>query len=149
MLVEQLGSHLKELKALENAGSMDEARSTLSKILAAQEHERKEIEEQMAEEVCHIQNFQADYQRRVGDQKESEVVIQSAEQVITTAHVTVAKAQAMIEVNKQKLAAARKRLEELEIARTQVQENLTAHSFRLESLQAQLATKRFFSEEEL
>ena len=33
MLVEQLGSHLKELKTLENAGSMDEARSTLSKLL--------------------------------------------------------------------------------------------------------------------
>ena len=31
----------------------------------------------------------------------------------------------------------------------QVQENLTAHSSRLESLQAQLATKRFLSEEEL
>ena len=35
MLVEQLGSHLKELKTLENAGSMDEAQSTLSKLLAA------------------------------------------------------------------------------------------------------------------
>ena len=51
MLVEQLGSHLKELKSLENAGSMDEAWSILSKLLAAQEHEPKEIEEQMAEEA--------------------------------------------------------------------------------------------------
>jgi len=39
MLIEQLGSHLKELKTLENAGSMEETRSTLSKLLAAQEHE--------------------------------------------------------------------------------------------------------------
>jgi len=39
MLVEQLESHLKELKILENAGLMDEARSTLSKLLTAQEHE--------------------------------------------------------------------------------------------------------------
>ena len=39
MLVEQLESHLKELKTLENAGSVDEARITLSKLLAAQEHE--------------------------------------------------------------------------------------------------------------
>ena len=31
----------------------------------------------------------------------------------------------------------------------QVQENLTAHVSRLESLQAQLAMKRFLSEEEL
>ena len=55
----------------------------------------------------------------------------------------------MIEANEQKLVIARKRLEELETARTQVQENLTAHSSRLESLQAQLAAKRFLSEEEL
>ena len=48
MLVEQLGSYLKELKTLKNAGSMDEARSTLSKLLAAQEHERKKIEKKPA-----------------------------------------------------------------------------------------------------
>jgi len=35
VLVEQLGSYLKELKALENTSSMVEARSTLSKLLAA------------------------------------------------------------------------------------------------------------------
>ena len=55
----------------------------------------------------------------------------------------------MIEANEQKLVVTRKRLEELETVRTQVQENLTAHSFKLESLQAQLATKRFLSKEEL
>ena len=55
----------------------------------------------------------------------------------------------MIEANEQKLAIARKRLEKLKAAKTQVQENLTAHSSRLESLQVQLATRRFLSEEEL
>jgi len=54
MLVEQLGSHLKELKTLENAGSIDEAQTILSKLLAAQEHERKEMEEQIAEEARHL-----------------------------------------------------------------------------------------------
>jgi len=44
MPVEQLGSHLRELKSLENAGSVDESRTTLSKLLVAQEHERKEME---------------------------------------------------------------------------------------------------------
>ena len=68
---------------------------------------------------------------------------------MATVRVTIARAQALIETNEQKLIAARKRLEELETARTQVQENLTAHSSKLESLQAQLATKRFLSEEEL
>jgi len=128
---------------------MDEARSTLSKLLAAQEHERKEIEKQMAEEARHIQQFQADYQRRVGDQKESEVVIQSVEQIIATAQIIIAKAQVLIEANENKLAAARKRLEDSEATKKLVQEDLTAHSSRLESFQAQLATKRFLFEEEL
>ena len=55
----------------------------------------------------------------------------------------------MIETNEQKLVAARKRLEELKTVRIQAEENLSAHSSRLESLQAQLAAKRFLSEEEL
>jgi len=149
MLVEQLGSHLKELKTLEDAGSIDEARTTLNKLLAAQEHKRKEIEEQIAEEARHLQHFQADCQRLIGDSKESEIIVQSAEQVIATAQATIARAQALIEINEQKLAAARKRLEELENARTQAEESLSAHSSRLESLQAQLASKKFLSEEEL
>ena len=149
MQVEQLGSHLKELKSLENVGSVDEVRTTLDKLLAAQEHERKEMEEQIAEEARHLQHFQADCQRLIGDSKESEIIIQSAEQVIATARATIAKAEALIEINEQKLAAARKRLEELENARTQAEESLSAHSSRLESLQAQLAAKRFLSEEEL
>jgi len=148
-LVEQLGICLRELKTLEKASSMDEARSMLGKILAAQAHERKEIEEQMTKEARHLHNFQADYQRLVDDLKASEVVIQSAEQVIATAQAAIAKAQALIQVNKQKLAVVRKKLEELETAKTQVQENLAVHSSRLESLQTQLATKRFLSEEEL
>jgi len=149
MLVEQLGSHLRELKSLKNVGLVDEARTTLNKLLAAQEHERKEMEEQIAEEIRHLQHFQADHQRLIGDSKESEIIIQSAEQVIATAQATIARAQALIETNEQKLVAARKRLEELETARTQAEENLSAHSSRLESLQAQLAAKRFLSEEEL
>ena len=55
----------------------------------------------------------------------------------------------MIEANEKKLDVARKRLEELKTVTTQVQENLIVHSSRLESLQTQLATKRFLSEEEL
>jgi len=149
VLVEQLGSCMKELKTLENASSMDEARLMLGNLLAAQEHERKDMEEQIAVEARNLQHFQADYQRLVDDSKESEVVIQSPEQVIATAQVAIAKAQALIQVNKQKLVIARKKLEELKTAKTWVQENLVAHSSRLESLQAQLATKRFLSEEEL
>jgi len=50
-LVKQLGICLKELKTLKSANLMDEARLVLNKLLAAQECERKEIEEQMAEEA--------------------------------------------------------------------------------------------------
>ena len=45
VLVEQLWICLRELKTLEKASSMDETRSILGKLLAAKEHERKEIEE--------------------------------------------------------------------------------------------------------
>jgi len=54
MLVEQLRICLRELKTLEKASSMDEARSTLSKLLTAQEHKPKEMEEQMTEETCNL-----------------------------------------------------------------------------------------------
>ena len=56
---------------------------------------------------------------------------------------------ALIQVNEQKLAAARKRLEELEAAKKRVHQDLTARSSKLKSLQAQLATKKFLSEDEL
>ena len=103
----------------------------------------------MAEETRHLQRFQADYQRLIDDSKESEVVIQSAEQVITTAQITIAKAQALIEVNEQKLTAARKRLEDSEAAKKLVQVDLAIHSSKFESLQVQLATKRFYPRKEL
>ena len=109
----------------------------------------EEIEEQMAEEARHLNDFQASYQRLVDDSREFEVISKNAEQVIATAQVAITKAQALIQVNEQKLAAARKRLDELEAVKKQIQEDFTARSFKLESLQAQLATKKFLSEEEL
>ena len=78
MLVEQLGICLKELRTLEKVSPLDEARSMLDKLLNAQEHERKEIEEQMAEEAHHLNDFQASYQRLVDDFRESEVITKNA-----------------------------------------------------------------------
>jgi len=74
-----------------------EAWLTLGKLIAAQEYEKKEMEEQMAEEARHLQHFQADYQRMVDDSKEPEIVIQSAEQVIATAQAAIARVQALIQ----------------------------------------------------
>ena len=53
---------------------MDEARLMLNKLLAAQECEWKEMEEQMAEKAHHLNNFQVSYQRLVDDSRESEVI---------------------------------------------------------------------------
>ena len=72
-----------------------------------------------------------------------------SKQVIATAQAAIAKVQVLIQVNEQKLATARKRLEELEVAKKQIQEDLTARSFKLKSLQVKLATKKFLSEKEL
>jgi len=95
-LVEQLGICLKELRVLENANAVNEARLMLNKLLAAQECERKEIEEQMAEEARH---FTASYQRLVDDFRESEVITKNAKQVIENAQAAIAKTQVLIQVN--------------------------------------------------
>ena len=79
LLVEQLGHDLKELRSLEDAGSFHEAQETLTRLLAAQEQERKEMEEQIAEETRHLQHFQADHQKLIGDSKECELVMQGTE----------------------------------------------------------------------
>ena len=94
-----MGSDLKELKTLEDAGSVHEARATLNRLLAAQEQERRRWRK-IAEETRHLQYFQADHQRLIGDSKEFEIVMQSAEQVIITARATIAKAEALIKINK-------------------------------------------------
>ena len=132
---------MKELRTLKKANLVDEARLMLNKLLATQERKRKDIEEQMAKEARHFNEFQASYQRLVDDFMESKVITKNAEQVIANAQAAIAKAHALIQVNEQKLVATRKRLEELEAAKKWVQEDLTACSSRLESLQAQLATK--------
>ena len=119
-LVKQLGICLKELKTLKSANLMDEARLVLNKLLAAQECERKEIEEQMAEEAWHLNDLQASYQRLVDDSRESKVITKNAEQVIANAQAAISKAQALIQVNEQNLATAKKRLEELKAAKKQV-----------------------------
>ena len=68
-LVKQLGICLKELRNLKKAKPVDEAWLMLNKLLATQECERKEMEEQMAEETHHLNDFQASYQRLVDDSK--------------------------------------------------------------------------------
>ena len=62
----------------------------------------------MAEEACHLNNFQASYQRLVDDSRESEVITKNAEQVIVNAQAAIFKAQTLIQVNEQKFVVAGK-----------------------------------------
>ena len=55
----------------------------------------------------------------------------------------------MIQDNKQVIAQEKKRTEELEATRSQVQRELTIHSFGLEALWTQHATKKLLIMEEL
>ena len=72
----------------------------------------------------HFNEFQANYQRLVDDYRESEVITKNAEQVITNAQVAIATVQTLIQVNEQKLTNAKKKLEELEVTKKQVQKDL-------------------------
>ena len=127
-LVEQLRICLKGPRTLEKASPVDEAWLMLNKLLATHECEWKEMEEQMAEEVHHLNDFHASYQRLVDDSREFKVITKNAKQVISNAQVAIAKAQALFQVNEQKLAVARKKLEELKAAKKRIQEDLTARS---------------------
>ena len=145
--MEQLGQNLRELRSLENAGSLHEAQETLNRLLAAQEQERKEVEEQITDNTRLLEGFQADHQRLAIESKESEMIIQAARQAILDSRAAIARAEAVIATNEQKLATSEKRLAELEAAKAQVEANLSVRSSRLESLRVQ--AKRFLSEEEL
>jgi len=151
MLLENQIKNIRHTRSSDQAKTylIDDAQLTLNKLLAVQERELKEIDEQMVEEARHLNDFQASYQRLVDDFRESEVITKNAEQVIANAQASISRAQVLIQVNEQKLVAAKKRLEELEVSKKRVQEDLIARSSKLESLQALLSMKKFLSEEEL
>jgi len=69
--------------------------------------------------------------------------------VIASTRVVIAKAQALIWDNKQKLANEKKRVEEFEATRDQVQQELNVQSSQVEAFQAQLTLKKLLSDEEL
>jgi len=147
LLVEQLGHNLRELRSLENAGSFHEAQETLNRLLAAQEQERREVEEKITERTRLLEGFQADHQKLAVESKESEMIMQAAKQAILDSRAAIARAEALIVLNEQKLATSEKRLAELEAAKVQVEANLSVYSSELESLRVQ--AKRFLSEEDL
>jgi len=84
-----------------------------------------------------IQNLTNDLQR-------FEFVTKNVEGVIASARAAIAKAQTLICDNEQKLANEKKKVEKLEATKSRVQQELDVHTSRLEALQAQLASKKFF-----
>jgi len=148
-VVEQLGDNLQELESLENAGSFSEAQATLTRLLAAQERERQEAEAQIAAEIRDLEYSQAACQKLASDSKESELSVQSTEQVILRARDTIAKAEVVLALNEEKLVALKKELEEQRAATARAEESLSLQSSRVESLRMQLAARNFLSEAEL
>ena len=69
--------------------------------------------------------------------------------MIASAQAAITKAQALIYYNEQKLATEKKKVEELEAAKSRVQQVLNVHTSKLEAIQAQLAAKKLLSDEEL
>ena len=70
----------------------------LNSLRATQEQERKEVEEQIAEEVCHHDNSKASYQNLIEGLQRSEIVIKTVKGVIANAGAAIVKAQALIEI---------------------------------------------------
>ena len=65
--------------------------------------------------------------------------------MIGSVRAAIAGVQALIHDNELKVANKQKRVEELEAAKSQVQQELDVHTSRLEALQAQLAAKKLLS----
>ena len=77
------------------------------------------------------------------------IITKNAEDVIASARAAIAKAWALIQDNEQKLANKKKKMEELEDTKSQVQHEFDVHTSKLEALQAQLAARKLSSDEEL
>jgi hypothetical protein len=162
-VVDQLGDHLRELESLAGTSSVSEVQATFTRLLAAQEQERKEAEARIDAEVRSLEYSRAECQKLADDSRESELVMQSTEHVITSARdtiakardtiakaqETIAKAEAVLVINEEKLVTIKEELAGQQAAKARAEESLSLHSSRVESLQAQLAAKPFLSEEEL
>ena len=75
--------------------------------------------------------------------------MQSTEQVIFSTRDTIAKAEAVLALNEEKLVSLKKDLEEQRAATARAEESLSLQSSRVESLRMQLAARNFLSEAEL
>ena len=148
-LLEQLGTYSEDLRNVERAFAAADAQQMSEDLHIRQEHERKEIAEQIVECACYINTSRVNYQRLIDDLYQFEVVSKAMEDVIANSCMVIAKAQALIQDHELKLANEKRKEEELETTMLRVQKELGDHSSKLEALQTQLTSKKFLSDEEL
>ena len=77
------------------------------------------------------------------------IVTKNVESIITSSRAVIAKEQALIQDNEQKLTNKKKKMEEFEAAKSQVQQEINVRTSKLEALLAQLITRKLSSNEEL
>ena len=149
MLVEQLVIYSRDHRNLERASPVANAKQVSKDLSIKQEQERREIEEWIAECTNQIDTFRVKFQGLIDDLHQSEATSKAVEDIIASAHVAIAKAQALIQDHELKLANEKKKMGELESTKHPVQKKLDDHSGKLEILQAQLASKNLLFNKEL
>ena len=77
------------------------------------------------------------------------IVTKNVESIITSSRAMIAKEQALIQDNEQKLMNKKKKMEEFEVAKSQVQQEINVHTSKLEALLAQLVARKLSSNEKL
>jgi len=71
VLVEQLGTYSKDLRNLESANLVNDAQRVVSNLRTTQEHDRKEVKEQIAEQAHHLIDSTTSYQNLTDDLQRS------------------------------------------------------------------------------
>jgi len=120
VLVEQLGTYSEDLRNLEKANLVVNAQQVSEDLRIRQEQEWKEIEEWIAESARYIDTSRVSYQSLTDDLHQSEVVSKAMEDVILSARLAIAKAQALIQDHELKLENEKERVGELETTRHRV-----------------------------
>ena len=75
VLVEQLRMYSRDMSNLESANPFTNTQQVLDSLHANQERERKEVEEQIAEEVRHLDDSKASYQNLTEGLQRSGIII--------------------------------------------------------------------------
>ena len=90
---------MKDLRNQERVSSVVNAQQVSEDLHIIQEWERKKIEERIAECTYHIDDSKISYQSLINDIHQSEIVFKTVKDIIASAYMAIAKAQALIQDN--------------------------------------------------